>query len=313
MDQVDIAEPVNRIVSDLPTTLGHLHPSSSTALHFYHPKYIDLLLELPLDEHLASIVVDFYQREGLCLPFASNWIKNIWRLLESLKNLPSARRRVSTLLFSIVYPYTEDFADHRAELLERLIIPYLERSLTDADDESTIEALEILVRAAVAETLELDETHDDAASVLPSAQLATLASSGNFNAIRTIIIKLAVQTPCSGSSETSARLASHDTVSATAKGPEDPHTQCRSIHAVLSLIAIFTRLSFSPSSPSSLVERTPITMRSVTIYRDLLGLLYPMTDDSGGKIPARCPKSRIVILQWLTRIRADSKQAHCRS
>ena len=56
-------------------------------------------------------------------------------------------------------------------------------------------------------------------------------------------------------------------------------------------------------------------MRSIDVYRDLLSLLFPMTDDSqspdGGpapvKIPARCPKARITILQFLVRLRADPK------
>jgi hypothetical protein len=57
----------------------------------------------------------------------------------------------------------------------------------------------------------------------------------------------------------------------------------------------------------------PASFRSIIIFRDLLGLLYPMTDDRARhkhtpnqvRIAAKCPKARLTILEWLMRLRAD--------
>jgi hypothetical protein len=409
----------NNLIRQLPSSIAHLHSSSSTSPQFYHPKYVDLLLELApqLDESLASIVIDFYQREGLCLPFTLNWIKNIWRLLEAFhldtSDVPIARKRIGTLLFKSVYAYTEDFTEYRDELVQKVIIPFLERTLSDEmDEEFASQAWDVLVRACVAETLDYDEVNrntrpkdtdpevdvEDTLST-PTPDIQNVVSGGNFDAIRSLIIKIASQSPCrvdtpvplptvnafslaasqsagfvegltverkasrgksrdsgagiertgtlrglmgtfsppsrstkdlpsistltSPGSEDSATLPSITGVAdvpAPSHPPTPAHSECRSLHAITSLIDIFIRLSFSPPQSNvigKLAKRTPITMRSVTIYRDLLGLLYPMTDDtlfapapSGAeqvKVPARCPKARIVILQFLTRIRADSK------
>jgi len=394
------------IVHHLPQALGRLYPSSSTAPLFFHPKYIDLLLDISthLDEDDAGVVIDFYQRECLCLPFTSNWIRNIWRLLEAFflpaNTRVSIRKKITTLLFRDVYHYAEDLPEHRNELVEKVLIPFLEMVLTDEPEEEFVEdVLAVLVNAAVAETMERDEERrrdratkapeeneqeDDA--ILPSEKIKAAATGGSFDAIRSLIIKLASQTACkevvSGkirdaasansspalredsmlsrksslrSREASApsglrglvdalsppkqhkdlpniatvaspsgdeNITSSPTFEASRRGEQSsdalpshsPHTDCRSLHAVTALIAIFIRLAFSPPhsfDPAVAAVRTPASSRCITVYRDLLGLLYPMTDGSqtpsANKIPSRCPRSRVVILQFLTRLRADGK------
>ncbi|WVQ85585.1 hypothetical protein IAT38_007751 [Cryptococcus sp. DSM 104549] len=102
--------------------------------------------------------------------------------------------------------------------------------------------------------------------------------------------------------------------------PSQPtHTECHSLLAVRALITIFNQLAFSPPhsfSSSAKAARTPASSRCITIYRDLLGLLYPMAEHvQGDSTPtsrvavtqARCPKARVTILQWLFRLRADPK------
>lgn len=394
----DLSTLFGAVTHQIPAAIGHLHASSSTSPAFYHPQYINLLLDLStsLDEDDAAVILDYYQREFLCLPFTSSWIKNIWRLLDALffstSYIPNARRRVSAFLFRDIYGYAEDLPEHRIELVEAVIVPFLEKVLVDEEDEEfTRDALAALVRAAVAETVERDEERrrrcaekdqaeleaEDAAT-LPSGEANEAASGGNFDAIRKLIVRLATQTACRD--ETGATplpevppLPTNEGANvrrqASVKGPtalrglmgtlsppmrgndlpsitnisspmsvnssdshgtsqtiapalapaQTPRADCRSLMAVSSLISIFTRLTFAlPHSISSVVKaaRTPASSRSITIYRDLLNLLFPMTNDTPGaptrrdiplKVPARCPRARILILQWLMRLRADSK------
>ena len=347
-----------------------------------------------LDEEDAGIVIDYYQRECLCLPFTSNWIRNIWRLVQAFyipaSSSPTLRRKITSLLLHDVYKYAEDLPEHRIELVSKAIVPFLESVLIDEKDEDFVhEALSVLVSAAVAETMERDEdrrraraqrgvkeNEDEDAAALPSPEAKEAALGGSFDSIRQLIIRMATQTACrevegklappsstsipipavepriERRSSTRSREApsalrglvealspprqtrelppmssiaspvSEDTMSftATMTGPTPadspspvPHADCRSLQAVTSLIAIFNRLAFAPPHSFTLVgtvARTPASSRCITIYRDLLGLLYPMTDDTQGpilKIPSRCPRSRLIILQFLVRLRADNK------
>ncbi|RXK34890.1 hypothetical protein M231_07854 [Tremella mesenterica] len=394
--QVDAIHPLvdimSSIIRQIPSAINRLRPSTSDALPFYHPKYIELLLELSiyLDEPTASIVVEYYQRECLCLPHHQRWIPNIWKLIKAFfltsSNLPATRQKLTIFLFKDVYAYAEDLPEYRSEYVDQVIVPFLEQVLVDAQDEDFQKlALDVLVSAAVAETLERDEERRRAratmstpmlvaedAAPLPSDSVKEAAAGGSFHSIRKLIIRMAAQTPCKGeldptrtqsppsSTVVSPQLGSTDlnrsrstkaaaaraqlslspqsktadlpSISATMASLDNsrqtdsppstghrtkpPHSTCKSVHAVVALIAIFTRLAFSSaSSPGSLVKaaRTPASTRCITIYRDLLGLLFPMTSSSleasasSSAVPARCPRARIIILQWLMRLRADGK------
>lgn len=88
------------------------------------------------------------------------------------------------------------------------------------------------------------------------------------------------------------------------------HTGCRSIRAVQSLIAMFTRLAFAP--PHSLLastgmrsSRLPASRRCLTIFNDLLSLLERSGDKRSG--PASCPQARLLVLQWMMRLRANKQ------
>ncbi|KIR67550.1 tuberin [Cryptococcus bacillisporus CA1873] len=99
--------------------------------------------------------------------------------------------------------------------------------------------------------------------------------------------------------------------------PPPSHCTCPAQIAVRSLIAIFNQLAFHfPSSSHSLSKsaRTLASSRCIAVYRDLLGLLYATRHMSGDITPASrvasvhasCPKARVIILQFLLRLRADS-------
>ncbi|KLT42085.1 hypothetical protein CC85DRAFT_285856 [Cutaneotrichosporon oleaginosum] len=389
----------------IPAAMGRLNsllhsssPSSaespSTPAPFYHPKYISLLLDLGphLDEDTAGVVLDYYTRECLCLPFTSGWIQNIWQLLEAFGlhyDLPIARVRVSLLLYHDIYGYVQDLPEHRAILVEQVLVPYLSKWLPDETDNQLLcEALDVLVKAAVAETQEKDEDRRRAralkreaeldaedASALPSQEMVESISGGSFDAIRSLLTKLAMTSPCK---EGASHLASHVSVGTAGSGVVSPtstegltkegrgsregrsrepgglrslmrtlsptgagssertsppqqnvgalfaqgddyfaanpgrpqHLSCKSLHAVKALIAIFTRLAFTTplaGSQSSLRPvRTPASARCLEIYRDLLHLLYSI-NDGAGRLPAKCPRGRLVVLQWAMRLRADRK------
>ena len=379
----------NAIIHQLPMALGQLHTGKTSTPAFYHPAYIDLLLELSpyLDEDEASIIIEHYQRESLCLPPNSRWIQNIWKLITPFfstnSTLAQARQKIAVLLFKDVYGYVEDMSDYRFELVDRVIVPFLDKSLVDETEEFQKLALDVLASAAVAETLERDEERRQARqgmstpdiqaednAPLPSQHAKDLAAGGSFHSIRRLIIRLASQAPCadenttaslmsppmpttigadlthvsgeirrsrSGKAAASARASlslsptlknaefpTLTTVASqlehtppvqaeTASIPTKPHAECKSINASRALIAIFVRLAFAPAeSLGSRATRTPASSRCITIFRDLLGLLYPMNEAAASStavkaLPARCPRARLTILQFLSRLRADGK------
>jgi hypothetical protein len=375
------------VIHQIPGSIGRLHASTSTAPSFFHPRYIDLLLELSdnLDEDDCNVVLDYYQREGLCLPFTSSWIKNIWRLLDAFYPatafIPAAKRRTANFILRDVYNYAEELPEHRVELVDKVILPFLEKVLIDDDDDDFIhDALDLLVRAAVAETQERDADDQHRANEPSGADIEKPAYSDRmFNAMRTLIIKLATQTACreepmetsapepagqmspppppseganlrrqsSGRAAPSALRGLMGSLSPTSRNAELPsfssisnpmspsssdgtphqvlpsvhqshgnHGRCKSIKAVRALVSIFTRIAFAVplSSSHNTGDRRLVTMRSITLYTDLLNLVYPMTTDIPGQpkhrlilVPARCPKARLVVLQWFMRLRADNR------
>ena len=109
------------IVHQVPGAVGRLHSSTSSSPTFLHPRYIELLLDLAsrLDSEDAGVVIDYYQREYLCLPFTSGWIKNIWKLIGSFylpvsaMSMSSISSHRSPTLWTVSWPIS------RRESIER--------------------------------------------------------------------------------------------------------------------------------------------------------------------------------------------------
>jgi hypothetical protein len=385
-DQPNLASIFEAVIHQIPSSIGRLHASTSTTPSFFHPRYIDLLLELSdnLDEGDCTVVLDYYQREGLCLPFTSSWIQNIWRLLDAFypakAGIPTAKRRTANFVLRDVYNYAEELPEHRIELLDKVILPFLEKVLIDDDDEDFIhDALDLLVRAAVAETQERDAEEQGRAGASTDGEMPEY-SDRMFNAMRILIIKLATQTACkeeaveatvpepagqmspppppseganlrrqsSGRQAPSALRGLMGSLSPNSRNADLPsfssishpmspsssdghqpaqtkslldmthssHDHCKSIKAAEALVSIFTRIAFAVplSSAHNTGDHHLVTKRSITLYTDLLNLVYPMTSDTPGQpktrlilVPARCPKSRLIVLQWFMRLRADNR------
>ncbi|OCF32888.1 tuberin [Kwoniella heveanensis BCC8398] len=374
------------VVHQLPTAIEKLHPMASSVSPFYHPKYIELLFRFGdhLTEEDAAVILDYYQREGLCLPMTAGWIENIWKLIDFFHqtsfSLPGARKKLAIMLFKEIYASTEEMVAPRSEFVGQVLVPYLDKVLLkQTDDWFRQEALRVMIRAAVAETMERDEdrrraramkpdaeVEEEDASVIPSQEVKEAAAGGSFHAIRNLIIALASTAWCKedetyqpAERRRPAHLINRDSTASTSsnnpsalKGlmnvlsppsrtkdlpsvapsiastddslpqvrpaPIATHSDCQSLHAVSALITIFNNLTFSPPhsfSSTAKAARTPASARCIAIYRDLLGLLYPFTDHTGtdtptsrvAAVPARCPRARVAILQWLLRLRADPR------
>ncbi|WWD18081.1 hypothetical protein CI109_102529 [Kwoniella shandongensis] len=369
------------VVHQLPTAIEQLHPTATSASPFYHPKYIDLLFLFGehLSEDDAAVILEYYQREGLCLPMTAGWIENIWKLIDLLflsnLTLPIARENFAATLFGDIYTTTEEVSESRTWVVSQVIVPFLEKTLLkQSEDWFRRGALAVMIRAAVSETMERDEerrsaramkndyeVEEEDASALPSQEVKDAAAGGSFHAIRNLLISLASTAWCkdddvprpdvkrpshpiakdSTASNSSAikglmnalsppsRTKELPAVAPPVASPEESspkpvqsqqpnHSACHSLDAVSALITIFNRLCFSPPhsfSSTAKAARTPASSRCITIYRDLLGLLYPFAEHSGtdtptsrvAAIPARCPRARVTILQWLLRLRADPR------
>ncbi|WWC60470.1 uncharacterized protein I303_103043 [Kwoniella dejecticola CBS 10117] len=381
------------VVHQLPAAIEKLHPSGSSASPFFHPKYIELLFNYGdrLSEEDAAVILDYYNDEALCLPMTEGWIDNTWKLINmfylSPLILPSAKRKLAKIIFGELYSSTEEMSEPRTEFVAKVIVPFLDKVLLkQPEDWFRLEALKVMIRAAVAETMERDEdrrrvrdakdvneVEEEDASALPSQEIKDAAAGGSFHAIRNLIISLAStawckedehqqhqaqrsvserrrpapQLPRDSSASTSSNssalkglmnvlsppsrtkdlpsvapsIASTDDttpISTPRQAPRAAHMHCQSLSAVSALIKIFNDLTFSPPhslSSSIKAARTPASARCIAIYRDLLGLLYPFNEHGGDQtptsriaaVPARCPRARVAILQWLLRLRADPK------
>ncbi|KAK8865740.1 hypothetical protein IAR55_000886 [Kwoniella newhampshirensis] len=382
-EQTAFASVFDAVAHQLPNAIEVLHPSASSSAPFYHPKYIDLLFHFGdhLRENDAAVILNYYQREGLCLPMTEGWIENIWKLIDlfylSTLSLPEAKQNFASMLFDNIYTTTEDMPESRTLVVSQVLVPFLDKTLIkQTGDWFRQGALAVMVRAAVSETMERDqerrsaralkgneEVEEEDASALPSQEVKDAATGGNFHAIRNLIISLASTAWCKDEVSSASRSDTKQSGSATGKDstasnpstlkglmnvlsppskskelptvvssiasldeptprpvqPQQPnHSACHSLEAVTALITIFNSLSFSPPhsfSSTTKAARTPVSSRCIMIYRDLLGLLYPFAEHSGDEtptssiaaLPARCPRARVCILQWLMRLRADPR------
>lgn len=156
------------IMCRLPSILGGLQSGPSAGVYL-HTDFVNLLMQIPadLDNELALRVIDFYKREGLCLPPHSDWIDNINKVMEAFfvghhRSDRSTKREIrgsaASLLFEHVYDYVQDFSESRTQLVSRCILPILERTLPKEEDDLVADmAWETLISAAVLETVEEDE------------------------------------------------------------------------------------------------------------------------------------------------------------
>lgn len=182
------------------------------------PEYNKYLIKLAahLSEEQALEVLEYYEKEGFCLPSTADWVRNLDRVLQafyvpskssnrfdSLPERPSTavRRKANEILYSHVYRSVRDFGSYRQEVVDQVILPTLECTLPyEEDPEIEDTAWQILTSAAVQEIIEKDEHRRAArtATQNPSAG-AHLEPDvhGTFERIRHLALRLATtESPC---------------------------------------------------------------------------------------------------------------------
>lgn len=206
------------IMCRLPAVLGGLQSGPSSGLYL-HTDFVNLLMQIPADlnNDLALRVIDFYKREGLCLPPHSDWIDNVNKVMEAFfvghckgerNSKREIRRSAASLLFEHVYDYVQDFSESRTQLVAKCILPLMERTLPSEEDEGISDmAWETLTAAAVLETMEEDErkrasqrnASSDTASSAESIETLSLGLPDSISSCSARMRRLILSTGCNES------------------------------------------------------------------------------------------------------------------
>ncbi|KAI5481702.1 tuberin [Pseudohyphozyma bogoriensis] len=276
------------------------------------------------DAH-AHAVIEQSDRNDLCLPSHPEWLERTQEVVRAFYRLPapdsprasrraasSATRQRALQFLASLHSHLRPLEELRQKLVSSVVMPLLE---TTFETESDVDVVEILLTLLV----------EIARDVLPMEESA--ASSGGqdlFGRIRSLLVKVAtgaVRPPDRYSASTSssakqkrgAALSSRYTESSTSAMRASPSISAPTVQqgptpegndvpflAILALISIF-HLCLARSTPSA-------SERAILVFRDLLALLDPTgTGHSAeGTEPTLPLRTRVVILQWLVRLRADA-------
>ncbi|GAA5861373.1 hypothetical protein JCM8547_006110 [Rhodosporidiobolus lusitaniae] len=287
----------------------------------------NLLISLSphLSEGYAQAVLDQCELGGLCLPSHPEWLDRTQEVVKAFYLLPtrtgggrSLRRSVSPLVRRRVLQFITSLHSHlrvlpgrRQELVDVVIMPLLETSLELETDVQVAEAMVALVA----------ELGRDVLDVVDEAEEGPL---GAFDRLRILLVKMAktsnrtlnrqsFSTP--STPKRAAGLAgltrvygkegspaSTRILSPNLPGPLDPNEPPEvSAIAVVGLISVF-HLCLEHSTPAA-------SEKAVLVYRDLLSLFspaYSADPDASQEPPSTSLKTRLLILQWLVRLRADA-------
>ncbi|GAA6034407.1 hypothetical protein JCM8097_002710 [Rhodosporidiobolus ruineniae] len=283
-----------------------------------------------LSEGYAQLVLDQCEAGGLCLPSHPEWLDRTQDIVKAFYVLPttsrngntrSLRRSVSPAIRRRVLQFITSLHSHlrtlpgpRQELVDTVIMPLLERSLENETDVQVAEVMVALVAELGRDVLDIE---DEAAE----------GPLGMFDRLRLLLLKMAkssnrrlarssFSTPTStpkragglaslsrvhGSKEgspVSSRVLSPHLPGAGGEMDEPP--EVASVAAV-GLISVF-HLCLQASTPSA-------SEKAAAVYRDLLALFAPSygSDPDTADDPSSAPiRTRLLILQWLVRLRADA-------
>ncbi|KAK4050132.1 Tuberous sclerosis 2-like protein [Microbotryomycetes sp. JL201] len=283
-----------------------------------------------LPNSFAEVVLEQADVTGVCWPVHTDWLDRTSHLVKTFYSLPSrgsglravnsgataeTRRRTLSLLLSL-YEHLRHSPDNRDKLVNEIILPVLEQSL---EQEHDLDCAETMV------TLTAEIARDELATTLEPEQDGP---SDTFEKLRLLLLRTA-----KGSSRTLNRHSSssvHSTprrkgagltafssfnspaslrtapTSPQLAGEEhviEPHDV--SFLAILGLISLFHL---------ALVQATDTASeRAVVVFRDLLALLAPSAAPNSDVLAdtSLSTRSRLLILQWLVRLRADASHRIC--
>ncbi|CED85620.1 Tuberin-Rap/ran-GTPase-activating protein [Phaffia rhodozyma] len=159
----------------------------------------------------------------------------------------------------------------------------------------------------------------------PEGSIADMSSLPSFSLL-----------PASSPSGSSTPVSASDipqptkfTHSPLAQTPPTPPPASKSFNACLALVTIFIKITFRPQIAA--VQRVPLadktirSIRSITLFESILDLLRPHmgssissasrtgsparrnSDFSRPNMHASCPRARLLLLQWLLHLRADTR------
>ncbi|GAA5837170.1 hypothetical protein JCM11251_005275 [Rhodosporidiobolus azoricus] len=290
----------------------------------------DLLVSLAphLSEGYALIVLEQCEAGGLCLPSSPEWLDRTQEIVRAFyvitaragngrsfrRSVSSAVRRRVLQLITSLHVHLRHLAAQRKELVATVLMPLLETSLEAEPDVQVAEAMVALVAELGRDVLDVVD-HEEGGPI------------GVFDRLRLLLVKTAkasdrtlnrtsFSTP-SGTPKRAAGLAGLARVygkegsptssrvlspSSTVPEPVDPngHREVSSI-AAIGLITIFN-LCLEHSTPTA-------SEKAATIFRDILSLFAPSRGSDPDSRPETPPvplRTRLLILQWLVRLRADA-------
>lgn len=299
-------------------------------------RVFDLLVGLAphLSDDHAQAVIEQCEHNDLCLPSHPEWLERTQDVVRGFYLLPNrttssdaVRRTASTAtrcralqLLASLHSHVRHLESLRKNLVDTVIMPLLETTFEAELDVEVVEVLLALLLEVARDVLPSDETQDSddgplatfdririllsrvaRGSVRPVDRFSTsapttpkqrrggagLTTLSRYNSTVTMRSAPSVSQPVTGASQQST---------ASPLDANDAH-----FLAVLALISIF-HLCLARSTPSA-------SNRAILVFRDLLALLAPTMyaspspDSPEVVVPLR---TRLVILQWLVRLRADA-------
>lgn len=278
-----------------------------------------------LSEDYAHLTLDQARVGMLCLPTHPEWLTRTQQLVDAFYIPPtrstggprSLRRTTTPALrvrivegLTIIHSHVRFLPQQRRELVDQVIVPLLENALEQETDVQVTEALVGLVVEVARDML-------DSEGGISSEQ------AERFDHLRTLLVKMAKapervlsrRLVSSPTTPTSRRNASFAPLSRGDRSPATPSRmpslsnpqngasdgpEVASV-AVMGLMSIF-HLCLEQSTAAS-------SHKAILVFRDLLALFasgHEGAPDGPSEIPAVSLRVRLLILQWLVRLRADA-------
>ncbi|GAA5869589.1 hypothetical protein JCM3774_005488 [Rhodotorula dairenensis] len=280
-----------------------------------------------LSDEYAQLTLDQARVGMLCLPTHPEWLTRTQQLVDafyipparsnggprSLRRTapPAVRGRIVDGLTSI-HAHVRFLPQQRRQLVDQIVIPLLETSLEQETDVHVTESLVNLVVEVARDML------DGTSGGLSDEQ------EDRFDHLRALLVKMAKapervlnrRVVSSPTSPTSRRNASFAPLSRSDRSPATP-TRVPSLSfpqngasdgievasiAVMGLMSIF-HLCLEHSTAAS-------SHKAILVFRDLLALFAPAGQEGPTDHPAAAPAVslhvRLLVLQWLVRLRADA-------
>jgi hypothetical protein len=249
-----------------------------------------------LNKDLALRVIDFYKREGLCLPPHSDWIDNINKVMEAFFvgqhksdqiTKQEVRQSAANFLFEHVYGYVQDFSESRTQLVSQCILPILERTLAKEEDEVISDmAWETMISAAVLETVEEDERRrvaqraaaNDTASIAESVESLPPDLTESIDSRSARLRRLIMGIGCNESCHHDHGLSTHPSTSSRRSMAMSPHqqTEDRMRPNIRSRPGLDDSHTQSPDLSASVSSST---------FRDIMGSFSPTFFSANKDVP----------------------------